>query len=130
MTREDTTPPIEENIAGLEIEEIVQEEMISPIKISSTIDIDGKEVHKASIVKRMLNSDEAQSSSDRLRRVRGYTKYPDKITEVQSDLDLDDCILLGDTLAAKVQIESEASLCILKIRSIRDNTSKKNKKRL
>ena len=29
------------------------------------------------------------------------------------------------TLAAKVQIESEASLCILKIRSIRDNTSKK-----
>ena len=116
---------VEENLASLEIEEIFQEDTVSSIKISSTINIDGKEVHKASIIKRLLNSDEEQCSSDRLRRVRGHTKHPDKITEVQSELDLDDCILLGDTLAAKVQIDSKASLCILRIKAIRDITSKK-----
>ena len=116
---------VAENLASLEIEEILQEDTESAIKISSTISVDGKEVHKASVVKLLLNEVEDPSSSDRLRRVRGFTKYPDKITEIQNDLDLDDCILIGDTLAAKVQVDGTASLCILRIRAIRDKTSKK-----
>ena len=45
------------------------------------------------------------------------------------DVDLDDCIMIGDMLAAKVQLSETAkpvaSLCILRIRSIRDKSSKK-----
>ena len=44
-------------------------------------------MYKATIVKILLNSDEEQCSIDRLRRVRRYTKHPDKIPEIQSDLD-------------------------------------------
>ena len=77
----------------------------------------------------LLNEDEDQSSNDRLRRVRGYTKHPGKVSEVQDDIDLDDCIMIGDMLAAKVQLNETAkplaSLCILRIRSIRDKNSKK-----
>ena len=85
---------VEEILASLEIEKLVQEDTVSSIKISSTINIDVKEGHKALIVKSLLNSDEEQCSSVRLRQGGGYTKHPDKITGIQSDLDFHDRILL------------------------------------
>ena len=68
----------------------------------------------------MLNEDEEQSSNDRLGCVRGYTKHPVKLSEVQDDVDLGDCIMIGDMLAEKVQLSETAKpmtvLCILRIR--------------
>ena len=79
---------------------------------------EGKDVHKASIVRLLLNEDQEDGSNDRLNRVKGYTKYPQKVTEVHDDLDLDDCIMIGDMLAAKVKMDGatkpSASLCILR----------------
>ena len=117
---------VEENLASLEIEEMIQDDTVSERKFSSKVTVDGKEVHKASVIRILLNEDEEQSSNDRLRRVRGYTWYPGKVGE---DVDLDDCIIIGDMLAGKVQLNETAkplaSLCILRIRSIKDKSSKK-----
>ena len=41
---------IEENIASLEIEEMICQEDTTAAKISSNVNINGKEVHKASIL--------------------------------------------------------------------------------
>ena len=101
---------VEENMASLEIEEMIQDDTVSERNFSSKITVDGKEVHKASVVRIMLNKDEDQSSNDRLRRVRGYTKHPGRVTDVQDDVDLDDCIMIGDMLAAKVQLKEMANL--------------------
>ena len=120
---------VEENLASLEIEEMIQDDTVSERNFSSKVTVDGKKMHKASVIRILLNEEEEQSSSDRLRRVRGYTKHPVKLNEVQDDVDLDDCIMIGDMLAAKVQLSETAkpmaSLCILRIRSIKDKSSKK-----
>ena len=120
---------VEENLASLEIEEMIQDDTVSERKFPSKVTVNGKEVHKASVIRILLNEDEEQSSNDRLRGVRGYTKHPGKVGEVQDDVDLDDCIMIGDMLAGKVQLNETAkllaSLCILRIRSIKEKSSKK-----
>ena len=73
--------------------------------IENKIDLgDGKLVHKASAVK-YLNSDNLKTSSDRLRRVRGYSNVPcgDAIENENNDeyVDLDN-ILVGDVLVSKL----------------------------
>ncbi|KAJ8456665.1 hypothetical protein ONZ45_g18629 [Pleurotus djamor] len=56
---------------------------------SMWLSVEGKSVHKASIVRCLLSSDDGLKSTDRLRRVRGYSKEPSSAT-------LDDDTLLGD----------------------------------
>ena len=51
----DDIEEIEENIASLEIEEMICQEDTSAAKISCNVNIDGKEVHKASILRLLLN---------------------------------------------------------------------------
>ena len=92
---------VEENLASVEIEEMIQDDTVSERKFSSKVTVDGKEVHKVSVIRILLNEDEEQSSNDRLRRMRGYTWHPGKVGEVQDDVDLDDCIIIGDMLAEK-----------------------------
>jgi len=54
------------------------------------------------------------------------TKYPEKINHVDEQLDLDDCIMNGDTLAANILIEGfTKSFCILKIKTIKDKSRHK-----
>ena len=56
------------------------------------------------------------------------TKYPEKINHVDEQLDLDDCIMNGDTLAANILIEGfTKSFCILKIKTIKDKSTRKLK---
>ena len=64
---------IEDNLASLDIEELIEDEGTSGA-ISATIELNGKNVHKATVVKGMFNSDANSSSNDRLLRVRGYSQ--------------------------------------------------------
>ena len=101
-TSEADTNKIEDNLASLEIEELIEEENVI-IAISTTVELDGKNVHKASVVKELLNNDTNVSSTERLRRVRGYSKNVGIQETIGSDdVDLDERVMLGDTLSAKV----------------------------
>ena len=69
----------EDNIASLEIEEIVQDaggfdsyDKDAPNSIF--VEVSGNMVYKATIVKEILSDNVQLSSIDRLRRIRGYTK--------------------------------------------------------
>ena len=62
-TSEADTNEIEDNLASLEIEELIEEENVI-IATSTTVELDGKNVHKASVVKELLNNDANVSSTD------------------------------------------------------------------
>ena len=69
-------------------------------KHCSTIEVDGKSYYKVSLVKEHLNSDSSEMlSTDRLRCVRGYSKYPE-IQDGQEEYDnLDDMVMIVDLVA-------------------------------
>ena len=61
-------------------------------------------------------------SADRLRRVRGYLKHPgsSENDDGEDSLDLDDAIMLGDTLAVKLLLDkNSAALAFVKIMSMK-----------
>ena len=93
---------VAENLASLDIEEAITEESAVP-STSITVDVGGKQIHKSSVIREMFESSKA--SNDRLRRVRGYSKIVELTEDVTggNEVDLDDCIMLGDTLAAKIK---------------------------
>ena len=62
--------PSEENEISLDIEEFLEEN--SPT-FNSTVDVNGKMKHKATVVRELFNG--SGSSMDRLRRVRSYSKF-------------------------------------------------------
>ena len=62
---------MEENLASIEIEEMIQDDTVPERNFSSKVTIDGKEVHKASV-----------------------TRHPVMLNEVQDDVDLDNCIMI------------------------------------
>ena len=57
--------------------------------------IEGKYFYKASVIRQVLNTSSLSASKDRLRRVRGVSKYAD---DKSADIDVEDMILLGDPL--------------------------------
>ena len=116
-TSEADTNEIEDNLASLEIEELIEEENVI-ITTSTTVELDGKNVHKASVVKELLNNDANVSSTERLRRVGEYSKNVGIQETIGSDddVDIDECVMLSDTLSAKVQIDAGlVAFCIFKV---------------
>ena len=112
----------EDSNASLDIEEIVAEaqEPLFVDKHCSTMEVDGKSYYKVSLVKEYLNSD------SRLRRVRGYSKYPEIQDGQEEDDNLDDMVMIGDLAAGKVIMDDgAASMCIAKISSLRQKSSAK-----
>ena len=61
---------MEENKISLDIEEFIEDNLMS---FNSFIEVDGKEKHKATVVRELFN--ETGSSTDRLRCVRAYTTF-------------------------------------------------------
>ena len=57
--------------------------------------IEGKYFYKASVIRQVLNTSSLSASKDRLRRVRGVSKYAD---DKSVDIDIEDMIILGDRL--------------------------------
>ena len=89
--------PLEENEIPLDMEEFLEEN--SPT-FNSTVDVNGKMKHKATVVRELFN--ESGSSMDRLRRVRSYSKFvgTDVVDEpsMVDDIELDNMIILGDNV--------------------------------
>ena len=64
---------------------------VSNAAAENFLDIDGKSVFKASILKAVSN--ETPLSKDRLRKVRGLSKF---CSEVGASVDVDDIVSIGD----------------------------------
>ena len=113
---------LEENEISLEIEEMIENNS-TPFK--SIVDVEGKEKHKASVIRELFN--ESGSSADRLRRVRVFSKFISDENELTlpDDLELDEMIMLGDKVCGKITQDGSACLAIGKISSMRDLTDKK-----
>ena len=116
--------------AAKEIEESLSDihEPSSTIIHSNTIEHEGKSLFKVSIMKEFFGGDGfTVASTDRLKRVRGYSKFPevDKLEDVE--LDLDEAIMVGDFVAGKVIHEKQSTFCIAKILSMKEKESGKFK---
>ena len=79
---------------------------------SITIDVNGKQVHKATVVKELFESTGA--SNDRLRRVRGYSKTPEIDTTLSNmiDLDLNEKLIVTESKTMKEEIIIDGELTI------------------
>ena len=63
----------------------------------------GKPKHKSTVVHEFFN--ESGFSADRLRRVRGYSKFLYEDNEdIQEELELDDLIMIGDLICDKIPL--------------------------
>lgn len=124
---ENPSDEVQDNFVALDVEEFIEDNETN-IQIQTTIDVNGKVKHKASVVRELFN--ETGSSTDRLRRVRSYTKFlstdESDIVDESDDIDLDNMIMLGDKVCAKVAL-SKGSACFVvgKISSIRSISNRK-----
>ena len=71
------------------------------------IEIDGKHVYKATAVKSLFSANPL--SKDRLRRVRGLSKFTDVGEDTPSDLSIDSSVMVGDPLL--VNVKGTLELC-------------------
>lgn len=76
-----------------------------------------KSVHKASVVRLLLSDENISKSSDRLRRVRGYSKDPSKPL-LNDDSVLGDSFVLGRLVATFIRIENTAALAIMRVTAL------------
>ena len=119
------TEETEESIASLEIEEMLQDgggyDSEAVAQNSVFVELDGSSVYKATVVKEVLNGEADLSSTDRLRRVRGYSKHPGSAdVEVDGEIDMDDVIMIGDVLTVKVKHNgTPVTLAFVKITSMK-----------
>ena len=114
-----------DNLVSLDIEELIEDNEASAFE--ATVEVGGKKVHKASAVREIFNNKSDGSSTDRLCRVRSYTKYvaADHLDSVdENEVELDEMIMVGDKLGGKVALKSgTACFAVGKIGSIKDAKS-------
>ncbi|KAG8695139.1 hypothetical protein FRC08_008010 [Ceratobasidium sp. 394] len=80
------------------------------------IDVDGHVVHLESVTRLMLGTESTEKSADRLRRVRGFTRYPSANT--QSDSLLGDLCLIGQPILGLVRVNHEIALAAVRVTTI------------
>ena len=117
----------DDNIVSLDIEEFIED---NEATFEATVEVGGKIVHKASAVREIFNENFDGSSTDRLRRVRSYSKYvtAEEFDSTDNEVELDEMVMTGDKVCGKVALKSgTACFAIGKIASIKDITSKKFK---
>ena len=93
------------------------------------VQVSDSPVYKATIVKEVLNGNTHVSSADRLRRVRGYSKHPGSSEAENNEdaLDVDDALMLGDTLAVKLLYDKDpVALAFVKIMSMKSKSGGKD----
>ena len=99
------------------------------LSFTAYVDVEGKMKHKSSVIRMLFNENVDKTSVDRFRRVRSYSSYPDPCQSdetVNEDIELDEMVMIGDTLCGKVALkDGKACLAIAKITSIRDIQNKK-----
>ena len=118
----------EEAVAAAEIEEALADvpEPSSTSVHSKQIEFENKLLYKVSVVKEFFGGGNAELvSTDRLKRVRGYSKFCDVEEASENQLDLDDAIMVEDFIARKVICDKQSTLCVVKILSLKDKGSGK-----
>ncbi|QRV92889.1 ubiquitin carboxyl-terminal hydrolase [Ceratobasidium sp. AG-Ba] len=85
------------------------------------VDFDGRWVRLESATRIITSTKSKEKSTDRLRRVIGYTQYPSNIS--QSDGILGDLCLIDQIVLALARIGSEISLIAVRVTSIRVGTN-------
>ena len=79
-----------------------------------------------SVVKEFFGGGNAELASiDRLKRVRGYSKFCDVTEVTENQLDLDDAVMVGDFISGKVICDKQSTLCAVKILSLKNKGSGK-----
>ena len=73
----------------------------------------------------LLINQKLSYSTDRLKRVRGYSKFCDVTEVTENQLDLDDAVMVGDFIAGKVICDKQSTLCVVKILSLKNKGSGK-----
>ena len=116
----------DDNLVSLDIEELIEDNEAGAFE--ATVEVGGKKVHKASAVREIFNDKSDGSSTDRLRRVRSYTKYvtADVLNSVDdNEVELDEMIMIGDRVGGKVALKSgTACFAVGKIASMKDIKSR------
>ena len=129
LDEEEEVENLEDAEAAREIEETLADcpEPASENVISNKIDYDGKQIYKTSIIKEFFGGSKIDlTSTDRLKRVRGYSKFNSSEEQGEINVDLDDSIIIGDYVAGRILVEkqiTQSSLCIAKILSLKDRQS-------
>ncbi|KAG9078671.1 hypothetical protein FS749_009270 [Ceratobasidium sp. UAMH 11750] len=81
------------------------------------VEFEGRIIHLSSAVCIILGTDSKEKSTDRLRRVCGFTRYPSLID--QSDSLLGDICLVDQIVLALVRVTDEIALAAVRVTSIR-----------
>ncbi|KAG9106144.1 hypothetical protein FRC07_008951, partial [Ceratobasidium sp. 392] len=79
--------------------------------------IDARWVHLESATRLFFGTDSREKSTDRLRRVCGFSRYPS--LDSQSDSILGDLCLIGQLILALVRVGTEIALAVLRVSSIK-----------
>ncbi|KAG8735376.1 hypothetical protein FRC10_010673 [Ceratobasidium sp. 414] len=86
------------------------------------VNIESRWVHLESATRLILGVESSEKSTDRLRRVCGFSRYPSMDT--QSDSILGDLCLIGQLVLALVRVDQEVALAVARVTSIRTGKSK------
>lgn len=78
------------------------------------LDVNGKSIHKSSAVRFLLSSESGIKSTDRLRRVRGYSRDPATAT-LEDDSLIGDNFLVGQVVASFLCINNLAALALIHV---------------
>ncbi|KAG9089098.1 hypothetical protein FS749_001620 [Ceratobasidium sp. UAMH 11750] len=84
--------------------------------------IKGQPVHLESAVRYLLGSDGAPKSTDRLRRVCGFTQYLGNPATPQTDSLLGDAFHISELVATFLRVNNQAAFAIMQVTSIINNT--------
>jgi hypothetical protein len=121
----DLTEAIPVQLQPLGDEELSIEHLLPPILSDSTqlcdrkgwILVDNKSVHLESAIHYVLGSDTKAKSTDRLRRVCGFTRYLES-SEPQSDSVLGDYFCVSELVATLLLANNQVSLAIVRVTEI------------
>ncbi|KAG8740191.1 hypothetical protein FRC10_004630 [Ceratobasidium sp. 414] len=81
------------------------------------VNVDSTWVHLESATRLILGTDSREKSTDRLRRVCGFSRYPS--VDSQSDSILGDLCLIGQLVLALVRVNTEIALAVVRVSSIK-----------
>ncbi|KAG9089573.1 hypothetical protein FRC06_001483, partial [Ceratobasidium sp. 370] len=86
------------------------------------VNVDGRMVHLESATRLILGTESTEKSTDRLRRVCGFSRYPS--IDSQSDSILGNFCLIGQLILALVRAGKEVALAVVQVTEIQTGKSK------
>ncbi|EUC53531.1 hypothetical protein RSOL_009280, partial [Rhizoctonia solani AG-3 Rhs1AP] len=92
-----------------------------PIK-RGWVEVDRRHIRLESATRLILGAESTEKSTDRLRRVRGYTRYPS--LNAQSDSIIGDICLIGQPILALVRVGDTVALAAARVVSIQIGSTK------